>query len=201
MTARILTTRTLANARAGFYGFARTAAAASIFLGLFGAVGAAAAEAKNLGTFKYWTAWQGTDANGTICYISATPQTMLPTNVDHGDIHFLVIKREKMPVKDASGKTTYRSTKNEVQALMGYALKADPAPTASVDGKSYPMVVEGKVAWLASASDEPGFVAAMKAGKQLSVKATSARGTNTSYTYSLSGVTAALASIDKVCKW
>ena len=43
---------------------------------LFGMAASALAQdagAKSLGTFKAWTAWQGTDANGMICYISAQP--------------------------------------------------------------------------------------------------------------------------------
>lgn len=146
-----------------------------------------AQEATKLGSFTNWTAWQSTDANGVICYISSDPQSLEPTNVDHGDIHFLVIHRKGAGVK------------NEVQGLMGYDLRADPAPSATLDGRGYNMVVEGKAAWLASASDESGFVDGMKRGSELVVKATSQRGTNTSYTYSLSGVTAAMNEIDKAC--
>jgi hypothetical protein len=146
-----------------------------------------AQEATKLGSFTNWTAWKSTDANGVICYISSDPQTMLPANVDHGDIHFLVIHRKGSGVR------------NEVQSLMGYQLRGDPPPTATVDGKGYNMVVEGKAAWLASAGDEPGFVDSMKRGSELVVKATSQRGTNTTYNYSLSGVTAAMNEIDKAC--
>ncbi|MCK5744966.1 MAG: invasion associated locus B family protein, partial [Oricola sp.] len=45
----------------------------------------------------------------------------------------------------------------------------------------------------------PALVAAMKAGAKMTVQAISARGTNTSYDYSLSGVTAALNAIQD-CK-
>lgn len=167
----------------------RHAVSASLFaFGLLASGAAQAAEAKNLGNFNYWSAWQSTDSNGVICYISAAPQKMLPSSVDHGEVHFLVINRKGL------------GTRNEVQALMGYDLKSDPAPVATVDGKSYKMVIEGKAAWLASAADEPPFVSAMKSGKELSVTATSQRGTNTSYTYSLSGVTAAIKALDDNCK-
>jgi Invasion associated locus B (IalB) protein len=39
----------------------------------------------------------------------------------------------------------------------------------------------------------------LKAGKQMIVRGTSSRGTETTDTYSLSGFTAALAAIDKAC--
>lgn len=146
------------------------------------------AGATSLGTFKAWTAWQGTDANGTICYISATPTTSEPKGANRDPIHFLVIHRKGL------------GTKNEVQTLIGYPYNAQsPGASAAIDGKTYPMVTEGSAAWLASAGDEGGFVNAMKAGTNLVVKGTSQRGTNTSDTYSLGGATAAMAAIDKAC--
>jgi hypothetical protein len=143
---------------------------------------------KNLGTFTNWTAWQGTDANGMICYISSAPQDSKPTGVNRDPVHFLVIHRKGL------------GTKNEVQTLIGYPYNAQSAnASATIDGKTYPMVTEGSAAWLASAGDESGFVEAMKAGSSLVVKGTSQRGTDTTDTYSLSGVTAAMGVIDKAC--
>jgi hypothetical protein len=151
------------------------------------AVPALGQEATNLGTFNDWTAWKGTDANGEMCYISSQPQQTAPDGVTRSPIHFLVINRKGLGVS------------NEVQSLFGYPLRDDPLPSASIDGRSYNMVPEGEAAWLASAADEPGFVAAMKAGTSLVVKGVSSRGTNTTDTYSLSGVTAAMGEIDKAC--
>jgi len=149
--------------------------------------GALAQDVTKLGTFNQWSAWKSSDSTGPICYISSDPEEMLPTNVDHGEVHFFVIHRQGL------------GTRREVQALMGYNLKTGSVPTAALDGKSYDMVIEGPAAWLASPGDEPGFVDGMKAGRELVVKATSQRGTNTSYSYSLSGVTAAMGAIDKAC--
>ena len=155
---------------------------------LFSAPIAFAQEATNLGTFKFWTAWKGKDANGVICYISSTPQDSQPTNVNRDPIHFLVINRNGL------------GTKNEIQTLVGYPLKEGSNPSAILDGKIYKMIVEGSAAWLASAKDESAFVDGMKRGNELIVKGTSKRGTNTTDKYSLSGVTAALNEIDKSCK-
>jgi len=154
---------------------------------LAGATGAVGQELTELGTFNQWTAWKSADASGVICYIASIPQDKQPTNVDHGDVNFFIIHRKGL------------GTRQEVQSQMGYVLKTGSVPTATVDGKNYNMVIEGKAAWLASTSDEPGFVAEMKRGKTMNVKAVSQRGTNTSYTYSLSGVTAAMKAIDSAC--
>lgn len=142
----------------------------------------------SLGTFNDWNAWQGTDANGMICYISSAPKSSQPTGVNRDPVHFLVIYRKALGIK------------NEVQTLIGYPFNTKSAnASATVDGKTYPMVTEGSAAWLASAGDEPGFVEAMKKGSNLVVKGTSQRGTQTTDNYSLSGVTAAIAAIDKAC--
>ncbi len=146
-----------------------------------------AQEVEKLGTFRFWTAWKGSDANGVLCYVSSQPQQALPTNVNRDPIHFLVINRKGL------------GTNNEVQTLVGYPLKADSTPEVSIDGRSYDMVVEGSAAWLASASEEGTFVAAMKAGSEMVVKARSQRGTDTTDTYSLVGVTAALDKISSDC--
>ena len=143
---------------------------------------------QNLGTFKAWTAWKGTDANGEMCYISSQPQSTEPSNVRRSPIHFLVIHRKGL------------GTKNEVQTLIGYPFNATNSnASATIDGKTFAMVTEGEAAWLASAADEPNFVAALKAGATLIVRGTSQRGTNTVDTYDLGGVTAAMNEIDKAC--
>jgi hypothetical protein len=148
----------------------------------------AQAAAENLGTFRSWTAWKGSDANGVICYISSAPQSSQPTGVNRDPIHFLVIHRKGSNVR------------NEVQTIIGYPFNTTNAnASATIDGRSYPMVTEGAAAWLASSGDEGGFVSALKAGTTLVVKGTSQRGTNTTDTYSLSGVTAAMAAIDTAC--
>ncbi|MBU1305960.1 MAG: hypothetical protein KKF33_10625 [Alphaproteobacteria bacterium] len=150
---------------------------------------AQAQQATELGTFNAWTAWQATDASGMICYISATPQSSEPAGANRDPIHFMIIHRKGM------------GTKNEVQSIIGYPFNtSDAKASASIDGKSYPMVTEGAAAWLASTGDEGGFVQAFKAGTKLSVKGTSQRGTNTTDTYSLSGATAAMNAIDAACK-
>jgi hypothetical protein len=148
--------------------------------------------ATNLGTFKAWTAWKATDSSGLICYISADPSDSQPKTVNgkainRDPVHFLIVHRKAMGIK------------NEVQTLIGYPFSKDVKPTAVIDGKVYQMLSENNAAWLASEGDDAGFVTALKAGTTLVVNGTSAKGTKTVDTYSLAGVTAAMAAIDKAC--
>lgn len=148
----------------------------------------AGGDAAQMATFKSWTAWKGKDGSGDVCYISSQPEKSEPGNVNRSPIHFLVIHRKGM------------GTKNEVQTLIGYPFNTtNSGASATIDGKTYPMVTDGEGAWLADTAGEAGFVEALKAGTTLVVKGTSQRGTVTTDTYSLSGVTAAMSEIDKAC--
>jgi invasion associated locus B (IalB) protein len=151
------------------------------------AASAAPGAPTSIGSFKSWTAWTGKDSTGLICYISAEPASSTPPGAKRDPIHFLVVHRKGL------------GTKNEVQTLIGYTIKKDAKPSAAIDGKSYPMIADGGGAWLASAADEAGFVAALEKGTSLVVKGTSQRGTDTTDTYPLSGITAAMGAIDKAC--
>ena len=51
-----------------------------------------------------------------------------------------------------------------------------------------------------NADQEKTLVDAMRKGRKMVVKGTSSRGTSTVYTYSLSGITAALNTISTVCR-
>lgn len=138
--------------------------------------------ATSLGTFTHWTAWTDTDQGAKICYIASNPQTREPTQLNHGDIAktFLIV-------------TIRPTNRNEVAVIVDFPISTTNAnASASVDGRSYPMVTEGRSGWLASIEDEAGFVGAMRAGTALQVRITSGAGNNTVHTYSLSGVTAAL---------
>ena len=179
----------------------------------------------NLGAFKAWTAWKGADEYGAICFISAAPDKTDPTQVNGKPInrdppHFLIIHRDKAPAinadgtaaKDSAGKPVFRKVRNEVQTLVGYPMKPTTdsfTHSAVIDGKVWPMksipddpsttIIDSEAAWLASTDDEAAFVKAMEGGTTLLVKGTSVKGTQTTDTYSLGGVTAAMAAIDKAC--
>ncbi|WP_029041203.1 invasion associated locus B family protein [Cucumibacter marinus] len=157
--------------------------AGALSIGVF----APAMAAENLGKFSQWVAWKDQDSTGKICYISSQPQSTQPTDVIRSAIHFIVTHRM------GTGK------RNEVATNIGYPFDTSKTATASIDGREYAMVTADESAWLAATADEPGFVAAMKAGSTMVVKGTSTRGTNTTDTYSLSGVTAAMGVIDKEC--
>ena len=155
---------------------------------LFALTAAAAAQSPTrIKQFDAWGAYSYNSGNSKVCYVLSVPTAKNPANVDHGDIFFLVSQR---PGQNIS---------YEPQAMMGYALKEASKVEVDVDGNKFTLFTRGNSAWVENAAQEPQLVAAMRAGTTMTVKATSRRGTNTSYSYSLKGVTAALNQINS-CK-
>jgi hypothetical protein len=134
--------------------------------------------------FKAWGSYFYQAAGGKVCYVLSVPVKKLPEKVDHGDIFFLVSQR---PGQNIS---------YEPQAMMSCELQAGSKVDVKVDNRSFTMFTKGKSAWLENAAEEPALVAAMKSGHQMTVSATSKRGTGTSYEYNLSGISAALKKIE-----
>ena len=117
----------------------------------------------------------------------SVPTSKEPASVDHGDIFFIVSQR---PGQNIS---------YEPQAMMGYVMKENSKVIVTIDNKSFTLFTKERAAWVENAAEEPALVAAMKTGHNMTVKATSRKGTATSYAYSLQGISAALKQIER-CK-
>lgn len=133
---------------------------------------------------KQYHAW-GVYSHETTCYMLTIPAEEKPTGVDHGDNFFLLAPTEAAHAR------------YEPQALMGYRLKAGAPVSARIGDERFQMMSDGKSAWLRKPARVPDMIDAMKGGSEMIVKGTSRRGTKTTYTYSLSGVTAALKHLKK----
>ena len=133
--------------------------------------------------FNQWGAYSFTDkSRGKVCYILATPNAKKPADRDHGDVFFLVSQKPK-------------GDDYEAQVEVGYALKDGEDVTVQIGGKTFPMFSKNNNAWLKDTGEEASLVRAMRKGASMQVQVVSKKGTRTTYTYSLSGVTAALAAI------
>lgn len=154
---------------------------------VFSSAATAAQTPTRMNQFNAWGTYSYDAKSGKVCYILSTPTKMEPANVDHGDIFFLISQKPGQGIH------------YEPQVVMGYQLKPGSKVSVDVDGKKFSMFTKGESAWLENAAQEPQLVADLRAGKSLQVDAVSDRGTSTHYAYSLSGVTAALKSIQN-CK-
>jgi hypothetical protein len=90
--------------------------------------------------------------------------------------------------------------RNEIAINLGYPAKENGAATADVDGTSFELVTMKESAWLKNPAQEKELVESMKHGSKLVVKASSAKGTSSTDTYSLKGLSEALARVQQECK-
>ncbi|WP_274627287.1 invasion associated locus B family protein [Arvimicrobium flavum] len=148
---------------------------------------AMAQSATKIGQHNAWGTYSYNANGGKVCYVLTVPTDKKPTSVDHGDIFFFVSQKPGQNV-------TY-----EPQFIASYNFQENSKVSVSVDGKSFSMFTRGKSAWMENAAQEPALIAAMKAGADMKIDAKSSRGTQTSYVFSLKGISAALTSIAK-CK-
>lgn len=146
---------------------------------------AAAQEAAQVVQNEAWGTYSYQQGKSRICYVLTVPVpgSAQPANLNHGDVFFFVSQKPGQNV-------VY-----EPQFIAGYTLKEDSKVSVTIGDKSFSMFARGSSAWLENLAEAPQLLAAMRAGADMKVAATSGRGNGTSYVFSLRGVTAALKSI------
>lgn len=161
-------------------------------LGILGTGGAAQAQTPTLiKTADSWGAYSYKAGGNTVCYALSVPLegSAMPKQLDHGDVYFMVRKR------------TDGSVSFEPQFMAGYQLQEKSRVTVTIGDKSFSLFTKEKSAWvdIDKPAVETALVAAMRGGSTMTVKAVSRRGNNTSYIYSLKGITAVLNTV-RNCK-
>ena len=151
--------------------------------------GAPALSASSIGSFKQWNAYTSTEADGKMCFIASQPtESKYSRTVSGRDPVFFMVTT--IPTK---------SIRNEASTVIGYPFADNTKVTVSIDGAQFVMFTDKDSAWIENPSQEPDLIAAMRKGRSMTVEGTSRRGTVSTDTYSLSGVTAALDAIAKEC--
>lgn len=135
-----------------------------------------------------WAAYSHASGSGKVCYALTKPTQMLPGDRNHGDVFFFVSTRPSEGVAA------------EPSLLVGYPLKDGSNVSVNVDGKGFALFTKNDGAWVENAATEQQLVAAMKAGREMTVNGESSRGTKTTYKFSLSGVTAAINTAGDACR-
>ena len=162
---------------------------AGLALGAGAALAQPTAGATLLGTFDNWEAYKGTDGGrGSVCYAVSQPQTKDPATAKRDPIYFLVTTWPGQKVAD------------EPSIIIGYAFKPGTEATVQVGSDKFQFFTKDDGAWLLSRDDEKKLIAGLRSASELTVKAMSKRGTLTTDTYSLKGVSAALDKAAEGCK-
>ena len=89
---------------------------------------------------------------------------------------------------------------NEVSIIIGYPFKPGSEASVDVGSTSFALYTQQDGGWIKNAAEEANMVTAMRAGDTAVVKGVSAKGTQTTDTFTLKGVSQALDRIAQECK-
>jgi invasion protein IalB len=142
-----------------------------------------------VGQFGDWGAYMATPGGKRVCFALSKPKSQKATKDD--------VKRDAAYVFVATRPS--EKVKNEVSVIVGYPLNPKVDATVQVGSSTYVMFGQSDGAWIKNAAEEPQLVDAMRKGSEMVIKAKSSRGTETTDTYSLTGVSNALDRVAKEC--
>ncbi|MCH9765898.1 MAG: invasion associated locus B family protein, partial [Alphaproteobacteria bacterium] len=138
--------------------------------------------------FSAWTLHQSRGAAHNICYITATPISKKPEKANRAVIVFYISAWPKDGVR------------SEVSVKFGYPLDTKKDVSVNVGEENFKLSPRNERAYLYDATKELKLIEAMKKGSKMVVTATSTRGTKTTDTYSLNGISSALKSLAETCQ-
>jgi hypothetical protein len=151
---------------------------------------AGSAEPTLIGQFGTWGAYTAMPNGKKICFALAKPSSSKtnPPNRPRDPAYAFVSTRPAEKVM------------NEVSIMIGYTLKPGSESTLEVGGASYAMYTQGDGLWIKNAAEEDRMVEAMRKAADVVVKGVSAKGTETTDTFSLKGLAQALDRLAQDCK-
>jgi invasion protein IalB len=163
----------------------RAVGAVCVILAL-GSTAAIAQEVKLLQKYSDWAAYTS-EGSPKVCFAVSQPRDSSPKNVRRGPIYFYV---SHYPDDKVTG---------EISVKMGYPFAPGGKVTVTIGNDKFELFTKDEGAFVEKTEDEAKLIAALKAGSSMTVQGRSARGTNTSDNYSLSGTTDAIDRITKEC--
>ena len=151
---------------------------------------AGVAEPKLLGTYDALGAYTGTSGGKKVCFALSKPSSSQtnPPNRPRDPPYMFISTRPSENVR------------NEVSIIIGYGFKPNTDATVEIGSATFSMYTQNDGAWIKNAAEEARMVEAMRKNGDLVVKGTSARGTQTTDTFSLKGLDQALTRIAQECK-
>ncbi|MCB1538197.1 MAG: hypothetical protein H6865_04730 [Rhodospirillales bacterium] len=149
---------------------------------------ALADEPKLISTSGDWSAYSFKEGNGTVCYMASQPKKAEGKYTKRDPVFALITHRPA------------ENTHNVFSYIAGYTYKTGSDVILTIDDKTFNLFTHKDMAWAKDADTDNRITDAVKKGSKMVVKGTSARGTETTDTYSLKGSGTAHDAIDKACK-
>jgi hypothetical protein len=143
-----------------------------------------------LGQYADWGAYTASPAGKKICFAIAKPASTVtnPPGRPRNPIYMFISTRPADKVA------------NEVSIIIGYPFKPGTEASVEVGSTAYALYTQQDGAWIKNATEEAQMVDAMRQGQTASVKGTSAKGTQSTDTFSLKGLSQALDRTAQDCK-
>jgi hypothetical protein len=154
------------------------------------AAAAGGAPPKLLGQYGMWGAYTASPGGKKVCFALAKP-TASETNPPN---------RPRNPVYMFISTRPADKVTNEISLVVGYPFKAGTEATAQVGGANFALYTQQDGAWIKNATEEAKMVDAMRGGDNAVIKGVSAKGTQSTDTFSLKGVAQALDRTAQECK-
>jgi hypothetical protein len=148
---------------------------------------AARSDLETIGDYQAWSAASFTNGSIRTCYAVSTPAESAPKNVRRGKIYAMVSRRSPEQADD-------------LIVVSGYPYKDGSPVQVSIGTSKFSLSTGNEFAWMPVGEGVGPLVEAMIGGQQMIVEGVSARGTETTDTYSLLGFTAAYKAMVKRCK-
>jgi invasion protein IalB len=152
-----------------------------------------AGQATLLGQYGDWGAYAASPGGKRVCFALSKPTSSsdVPANrrTAANVVYMFVSTRPDEKVRD------------EISILItGYAFKPNSEANITVNGAGFAMYTQNDGAWVKNAAEEAKLIDAMRKGSDAVIKATTSRGTQTTDTFSLKGITQALDRAAQECK-
>jgi hypothetical protein len=145
---------------------------------------------KLLGQYADWGAYTASPGGKKVCFAIAKPSASetVPPGRPRNPAYMFISTRPAEKVA------------NEISIVIGYPFKPSADATAAVGSTTFPLYTQQDGAWIKNAADEAHMIDAMRGGQTAVVKGASMKGTQSSDTFNLKGLSQALDRVAQECK-
>jgi invasion protein IalB len=148
---------------------------------------AVAQGANKLGNYGNWSLNATADAANKTCFAATSPTLREPAGANRAPVVLYISAWPKEGVK------------SEISVKLGYKIKTGSDVVVTIGTATYTLFAKDDRAFIADATQELKLLDEMRKGAKLQVQATSERGTATTDTYSLAGLSQALKALAQNC--
>lgn len=143
-----------------------------------------------LGQYAEWGAYTATPDGRKICFTLAKPSSSSTTPAG----------RKRDPAFVFISSRPSENVRNEISVIIGYAFRPSSEAIAEVGAAKFAMYTQNDGAWIKNVAEEARLIDAMRKGADLTIRGTSSRGTQSTDTYSLKGLSQAMDRADQECR-